>query len=287
MKKKYMFGLLGLFAIAMVSALVLPYLAQVQTDVTVDASYVFVGENSSIASGVFGGQTISSDNLSINSQTSVNIPLDISTGVNPSDEGISHTEEYILSTVGIEGHDSGIYITAEDAGVETLDDLINMSWNVNVLSGYIAHVDVLIDTTGDGVADDALVFEYDKVDDGCGDGVPFPLGEMNTFGDKGIISDSSYAWLSSGSPGNCQGDIDYTVKTLAEWKALDYTVIGFDVEIDNWIVESKSNVKNILINGNEVELTLKPSQSLDFRVLTEFGLLNIGDYTITTTVDVR
>ncbi len=297
MNKKYlMFGLLGLFMVAVVSAGLIQYYGQVHRDVTVSQAVDFTGVNSDNVVAI-AGQSVSSNNLGIESKTSVNVPLEIST--TPVETGITHTEEYILSASDGTGVDSGVYVTAADAGVTTLNDLENISWDVNVLSGYIAHVDVLIDTTGDGVIDDALVFEYAKYVSDCE--VNYPTGEVDTFGTHGIVDSSALAWLATAEPGpGCTLDTEanFHIYTLSDWKSgrtansktipADVTVIGFDVEIDNWISDSTSDVKNILINGESVELTLKPTESLDFRVLTDFGLsMEAGIYTVTTTVDVR
>ena len=293
--KLMLFGGIGLLLMVFVAAAIIQH--SVSREVVVTEAFTFVGDSSENIEA-FAGQTSLSKKMTLDSKTTVNIPLSIVTTPTDNSE-ITHTEEYILSTIGIDGHDSGIYIDVADTNVVTLDDLINISWDVNVLTGYIVHVDVLIDTTGNGLVDDALVFEYAKVAAPYDNSESYPIGEVNTFGDKGIISDSSYAWLTTEDAGPVSGE-GYTAYTLGDWKLgktsnknskvipADVVVIGFDVEIDNWIEDSTSDVSNVLINGNEVELTLKPSETLDFRVSTEFDVgIVAGTYNVSTIVTTR
>ncbi len=304
-KKILMFGLPILAMIGFVVAVVVPYLGQVQSSVDVTESFEFLGDGVMHAS-ITGGEAVTSDNLYVASKTSVVIPLSIETEVDPNDEGIEHTVNYLLdNTAGVctpwpqPTCEKRIFISAEDASVETLDALTSMTWDVDG-TGYIAHVDVLIDTTGDGIADDALVFEVAKVDpSNCEEtSEPYPKGVQNTQG-RGIVDGSAYAWLSSGAPGpGCITEVTtvagtFYTNTLTNWK-VGYQgvsgttkVIGFEIEVDNWISPSNSNIKNILINGNPVEVSIKPLDFLNFNVDTKFGLLNVGEYNITTTVDVR
>lgn len=294
-KKLLAFGVLGLFAITLVAAGVIQYFGQVQQDVTVEQSITFEGENM-LDAVVVGGESVTSDDLTVESQTSVNVPLSIETISDPDEVGIEHEVNYLLdNSAGTclpypsETCEKRIYISGEDAGVSTLSDLVSMSWDVEVLGGYVTHVDVLVDTNSDGVKDDALVFEYAKVDPlDCDDSGDYPTGSVNTFGDKGIVDDTAYAWLSSGVAGYCGlTEFDDNHRSLSDWKLEDYNVIGFELEVDNWVSPSNSEVRNILINGASVEPTLLPSGELEFNVETTFGLLNVGEYTITTTVEPR
>ncbi len=287
-KKILLFVIAPVLALALVTATVLTFMGQVQRDVTITESFKFVGGDASPIT-IIGGESVISEDLSVESLTSVVIPLSIET--TPVEEGVEHTVNYLLDNSGgvctpwpQETCEKRIFISAEDVGIETLDDLNSISWDANVLGGYITHVDVILET-------DALVFEYAKIDPlDCDDVVDYPTGEVNTFGDKGIIDADAYAWLSSGVPGYCGlPEFDATHNSLTEWKITrgSEKVIGFEIEVDNWVSPSNSEVKNILINGNPVEVSIKPSDKLAFNVETEFGLLNIGNYTIETTVDTR
>lgn len=142
-----------------------------------------------------------------------------------------------------------------------LNDITNISWMQYVKTGYAAHVDIRVDLDGDGDEDDALVFEYDKSDDACGDGIPGSIGYpedtwINTFDNKGTgINDNSYGWLSSGNAGNCPGDLNYDVRTLASWKA-NYTnakVIALEIEVDDWVIASETFIDDVMLNGELIE----------------------------------
>ncbi len=134
-----------------------------------------------------------------------------------------------------------------------LSELSTISWDANVIQGYAPHVDLILSNGN------SLTFEYDKVAD-CGVG-DYPLGELNTFKDKGIVDNTAYAWESI--PGPCIGDgsADFLAqhKTLADWKST-YTGVTIDrieIEVDNWIPgmdAPNSKVWNIAINGEEIKV---------------------------------
>ncbi|KKL94751.1 hypothetical protein LCGC14_1861510, partial [marine sediment metagenome] len=244
-KKILLFVIAPVLALALVTATVLTFMGQVQRDVTITESFKFVGGDASPIT-IIGGESVISEDLSVESLTSVVIPLSIET--TPVEEGVEHTVNYLLDNSGgvctpwpQETCEKRIFISAEDVGIETLDDLNSISWDANVLGGYITHVDVILET-------DALVFEYAKIDPlDCDDVVDYPTGEVNTFGDKGIIDADAYAWLSSGVPGYCGlPEFDATHNSLTEWKITrgSEKVIGFEIEVDNWVSPSNSEVKN-------------------------------------------
>jgi len=185
----------------------------------------------------------------------------------------------------------------------TLGDLDSISWEQYVMEGYIAHVDVILDDECDGSEDDAIVFEYDKVEDGNGDGIPenanYATGEwVSTFDDNGEeVNDDSYGWLSSGAAGNEIGDPDYVVGSLADWKDGDVTggeqydsntcVPAIEIEIDGWIETSEAYIDDININGNEIEEDFEENQEVtgtvaDFVTITvepatlDFGTIPYG-----------
>ncbi len=303
-KKKLAMFVLPILAIALVSALLVSNFAQVQREVEITASYESSGDIISNSLSVEGGESVISDELWITSLNErVVLPLSIITTATPDEEGLTSTVNYLLDNSAgtcanypAEGWrnecEKRIFISAEDVGIETLNDLNSISWDVNVLGGYIAHVDVILET-------DALVFEYAKVNPsiGCDDVGNYPTGEQNTFGNKGIVDVNAYAWLNSGVSGGCTTPEFMTNwKTLTEWKSTRGTekVIGFEIEVDNWMelisghiyegIGSNSEVKNILINGVEVEVSLKPLDSLNFNIETEFGIVEPETYIITTKV---
>lgn len=285
-KKILVFGMIGLFVMVLASAAVLQYFGFTSRNVVVTEATSFTGDTNYDLVAI-AGETSSSEDMNIESLTTVNAPLSIVTTISPEAEETTHTPVFVLSASGTPvGQDSMVYIDASDVSVSTLSDLGTISWDVNVTDGYIAHVDVRLDNG------ETLVFEYAKVDPtNCDDAVDYPDGEVNTFGDKGIVDNDAYAWLSSGVPGPCgNSTFDENHKSLTNWKTTwgSVSVIGFDLEVDNWIEDSTSEVKNILINGNPIEITLKPKEDLSFRVETEFPLdITNGTYTVNTTVELR
>ncbi|MDD4876662.1 MAG: right-handed parallel beta-helix repeat-containing protein [Dehalococcoidales bacterium] len=150
----------------------------------------------------------------------------------------------------------------------TLSSLSSISWQEYLVVGYPPHVDVKVDTNGDGTADDALVFEYAyNAEVHCASGWP-TYGALTgawyqTFSDDGegpiVIDDTANAWLSSGPPGPLTGagSENFIYGTLAEWKAgtVDVSVDGdtfvtaLEIELDNWVVNSEAYVDDITING--------------------------------------
>lgn len=137
----------------------------------------------------------------------------------------------------------------------TLADIDSISWMQNVIGGYISHADVLYDIDHDTLVDDALVFEYAKVDPlDCDDVADYPLGVVDTFGDKGIIDDTAYAWLNSGDPGPCGGG-GFIHQSFADWKGTHGTadVIAIEIEVDGWIGASEAYIDDVKINGELVQ----------------------------------
>ena len=123
------------------------------------------------------------------------------------------------------------------------------------------HLDVYLDIDGNGTynsgTDDVLVFEYAKVGAPC-DNTPYPTGNLNTFGDKGSLTDSSLGWLNSGDAGPC-GGASFFSHSLADWKAgqtengktIDgnTAVLRLELEIDAWVNNSSAEVSNIIVNN--------------------------------------
>ncbi|MBU2639369.1 MAG: hypothetical protein KKG75_01535 [Nanoarchaeota archaeon] len=301
--KKLLFLGIFLLMISGVLAVSLTYFGQITSTVNVNRALTVTGGNCNEAGvctetlpGIAGGESVTSEVYTINSQTSVNAPIQISTSVDPSEEGIATNIEYSLFAQGDPaGSESRIFIRGEDVGVFTLNDLNTISWDTNAILGYLPHIDVLIDTDGDGIKDDALVFEYAKATVANCDNSPYPTGNLTTFYDKGNISEATYAWLTTGDAGPCSGSPTFFWHSLADWKAGQTNqngkningatpVKGFDLEVDSWIEESSARVSGILINGNAVDITIKPAGTLDFYTVTNFDVDSYGEYELTTTV---
>ena len=151
-KKILMFAMFGILALGLGTAALIQYFGQIQRDVTIVSAIDFDGESSAQIE-ISGGESVISELLGVSSRTSVVVPLSIETEVIPNDAGIVSTVEYILDNTGgtCPGEDceKRIAISGQDVGVYVLSDLDTMSWNVNALGGYVAHVDVVLDFDGD------------------------------------------------------------------------------------------------------------------------------------------
>ena len=147
-----------------------------------------------------------------------------------------------------------------------LRDIYTIEWYTYVTKGYIPHVDIILDFNEDGIRDNALVVEYDKVDSPSDQ----LLGDMgfdreewvNTFDDKGIVDSDAKMWLSSGAPGPV-GGLGFIYGSLADWKAgtvypsIDGNtkVIALEIEVDGWIAESEAFVDAIKLNGLNMQIS--------------------------------
>jgi len=65
-----------------------------------------------------------------------------------------------LTTTGTVGDGDEARIHIDMPTGTTLADILEISWKEYTVSGYAPHVDIILDTTGDGIKDDALVIEY-------------------------------------------------------------------------------------------------------------------------------
>jgi len=291
--------LIGLLMVSGASAVLLVKYGSITQNVEVDRSLTLTGNGCTdnvctSTTTATGGETILSEEYTITSQTSVDVPASID---NTADEaGAAMITHYLLSAGSPQGTESRIRINAEDAGISTLSDLTSISFDQYVTAGYIGHVDVLVDTDGDGVKDDALVFEYDKISAPSDQTVANMNYARNTwvtsFDDKGSVSDTSKAWLSSGAPGPV-GGAGFVYGTLADWKAgsvdasidQDTAIVAFEFEVDSWIETSTEKMKNIRINGNVANiLTAQSGKTINFQVSTEFANNAEGSYVLTTEV---
>lgn len=164
----------------------------------------------------------------------------------------------VLGTDGTNGDEARLVIQASDVGITTLDDLDTIKWDAFGVTGYAPHVDVIVDTNNDGIKDDALVFEYAKVNPlSCDNSGSYPTGDFDTFNEKGIVDSAAYAWLSSGPPGPC-GDATFNANhmSLANWKLTGIAgisgstrVLRLEIEVDNWIQSSEAYLDDVLVNG--------------------------------------
>ncbi len=289
MNKKILITL-GILGIMFVSAAIINF--SVSRDVTVNPAFTFTGDNS-INANIEGGESVYSDTLNVESDTSVNIPLSIIT--TPDEEGITHTINYLLdnSEGTCAGYPDGDWREDCEKRIDfdgmALSLFDTMSWDVNVIEGYVSHVDLILDNG------EALTIEYATFDSDCNAPSTYPEGEYEF-----IIDGDTYAWESI--PGACgDGVFEAQHNTLTEWKATypTATITRIEIEVDNWMMDmpghiyngigASSIVSNVVINGEDVSEKpfLLPSGELNFNVETEFDVGIVGDYTIETTITTR
>ena len=172
MNKKFItFGIVSLMAIVLVSAAIL-YSASY--NVTVDPSFTLSGDTTDDVN-IPGGESTTSEDLLVESQTSVVVPLSIVT--TPEEDGITHTVNYLLDNS--EGTcdnypEEGWREECEkrlDFDGMALSEFDSLSMDVNVLEGYVAHVDVILDNG------ESLTFEYATFDSDCNVPSSYPSRE--------------------------------------------------------------------------------------------------------------
>ena len=243
-KKLLMFGIPLLFVVSLIAAAIYIQIVSVDVDATISEA-LSVTDVSMSFSG-YPGET-KTQNIIIDN--AADVPLNVE---------LSWVETSNEASFSLDNSDGTCLPYPSDTCEKRviineempLSNLLTISWDVDVIGGYLPHADVYLDNG------ETLVFEYAKVDTPC-DNVPYPDGELNTFGDKGIVDNDAKAWLSSGVPGYCGlPEFDNNHKSLADWKS-EYSsanIVKIEIEVDNWISASNSNVRNIEINGNEIEV---------------------------------
>ncbi len=168
-----------------------------------------------------------------------------------------------LIATGTSGSEARIIVDVP-AGT-TLGDIDSIAWSEYLMQGYPPHVDIIIEG-------DALVFEYAHNTDAHYAEAPMPYGALlggwyQTFSDDGegpaAVTDTSFAWLSSGAAGPYPSGSGFIGGTLADWKAgsvdagvnASTPVLRLEIEVDNWVVDSEAYVDDIMVNGTGVGAT--------------------------------
>ncbi len=177
-----------------------------------------------------------------------------------------------LTTTGTPGTGDEARIVLTPLQPMTLGEVLTVSWSEYLVSGYPPHVDIRLDTVGDGVVDEALVIEYAHNTMAHYGEAPMPYGALTgawyvTFADDGngpvVIDGTAHAWQATGAAGpagGAFGDGGYYGDTLANWKAgltgnggtyidANSLVLAIEIEVDNWVVQSDAYVDNITVNG--------------------------------------
>lgn len=300
-KKLLIFGI-PILMIGLVVASLLTYYGQIQQDVNVVQGLTIDGFDwdvpivEPVTMYSLEEKTIVSVHYLENiANVDATVILDTSCSAIPLTGGcndITSTTEYILDArAGASGDGLSKRVTIIPETPMLLSALSTISWDANVIQGYMPHVDVFLSN------EETLIFEGAKSTangDMC-DVTPYLTGEMTTFGvGRGeVIDDTTYAWQNGNIPGPC-GDSSFEEihKTLLDWKAeygAGVSILRFEVEVDNWIPTentANSNVWNITINSIDVnEVTVLAGDKLDFQIVTDFPkMMKPATYTITTEV---
>jgi len=187
----------------------------------------------------------------------------------------------------------------------TLGDLNSISWEYYLVTGYAPHVDIMVDTNGDGVIDDALVVEYayNDADSTTSHGLGLTGAWYTTFSDDGngpaAVTDTAMAWATTGAPGPLDmTDTNFIYHSLAEWKTgVTYTlgavtktineytpVLALEFEVDNWIVQTEAYIDNIEINGDVYDLEFEEGEPID-TIVTGTGEISSPDANATVYYD--
>jgi len=138
----------------------------------------------------------------------------------------------------------------------TLGDIESISWWTYLVSGYVPHVDIVLDKDNDTVRDDVLVAEgaYQNGDSTTGWSSPpwfetFDGASATYPGWSGLIGtpsvtevdDTSAVWLwTSYKAGTAVGTVDSNTVVLA-----------LEIEVDNWVLQTEAYV-------DDIEITLSP-----------------------------
>ncbi len=279
-KKLLTFGVLGIFAIALVTGALLTYYGQIQQRITVNPSILINGEEEYVYESEYEltsgyEQKYTSKAFVITNKGDRNLDVEITTtsgdGIITSHDTVGLSTRRATDAVGADvfaslsgsvvtletnddkllggttflddkssASEARITIDAREVGVTTLSTLTDISWTTNVVNGYVAHVDVILDNG------ESLTFEYATLDSDCNAPSSYPTGSYEF-----IVNADAYAWESI--PGACGvSTFDEQHNTLAEWIVSDggETVLRFEIEVDAWVENSKSEISNIVINGN-------------------------------------
>ncbi len=312
-----------LLGVGLVSAALITSWGTITGLVTVDQGLKLDGQNWDYATIVAGvtmtsleEKTVSSGEHTLANSATVDATVTLDTAcTDTGSDGCSEptlvtTTEYLLDAPGSvpDGNEDTIYIRASDVGIVDLDDLLSMSWEIYTVEGYPAHVDIILadDIDGNTVNIDSITAEM-AVDQNMGIlaiAADLPNAWVKTFeldsadghdsiGDSTIFwvtrlgagtSDAPYGTLGSLKAGtalaNPGGDVVVSISGTTK-------VLGFEIEVDNWIAAGNSDLRNIKINNDVVEkITVKANDDLDFTIETYFPKMMLPDvYTLITTVN--
>lgn len=163
-------------------------------------------------------------------------------------------------------------LTSVDAPLELTNQVSPDDPGITITNHYLLHSESKLflsaDDLGITVLNDLTSFEFTNAEDSAAIIVYF--GSEAVQFDTNSLSDSS-------SDG---------VQTLADWKGTNGadSIIGIQIVT----LDILSDVTGMSVNGNPIDIfTIKPGEKLDFYTMTQFLLGHVGEYDITTQVDIR
>ena len=150
----------------------------------------------------------------------------------------------------------------------TLGDIQSISWSVYIVTGYLPHVDMVLDTDDDGIRDAVLVCEGAYQNGGSAAGFTtgawgqtFPgatgtyVNWSPSFGTGNpsatMVDGTTDVWLSPSTPNPDQ----LSINKLSNYQSAaglwgvneDTPVLFLELEVDNWIADSEAWVDDITV----------------------------------------
>ena len=182
-----------------------------------------------------------------------------------------------------DGGDEGRIVITLPPGT-TLGDIETISWWTYLVSGYVPHVDLVLDYTGDGERDDVLTAEgaHQNDPDGAhgwttgtwtqtfegatGEYTSWSrIPESQTPDDLKSVQNKTAVWMIAAD------DPIFGLATLANFKEgkTDGTievnsttiVLALEIEIDNWVLQTEAYIDDITVNDDVYELELITSEA--------------------------
>ena len=172
-----------------------------------------------------------------------------------------------LQTTGTVGTGKEARIAVSLPANTTLGQITGISWWTRLVTGYIPHVDIVLDMDGNGVRDHILTAEgaYQNGDltTGWPTGIWFQTftGASGTYPswsgltgnpNVGKVDDTTAVWLSP-APSPPGPPDQASIAKLSSYKAGLYgvssstKVLALEIEVDNWVVQSEAYVDMAMV----------------------------------------
>ncbi len=176
------------------------------------------------------------------------------------DSGDGGGSYYLTSGNVTAGDEARIVITLPSG--TTLGDIDSISWWTYLVSGYVPHVDIVLDKDDNGFRDDVLVAEgaYQNGDSTTGwstgswfqtfDGVTAAYPSWaGLIGAPSVteVDDTTAVWLNSSGQASIDKLSAYKAGTAVGTVDSSTVVLALEIEVDNWVAQSEAYVDDIAI----------------------------------------